>query len=465
LRYFFDITTTACWHGTPVGIARVEQELASRARRYLGPTVAFCIFDRQASRFVVLDEKFVSEVLSGNVRLDFEPSPPVGIRRRPHNVVLRNAKAYRLLQYIRGRPISRDQVAAIQADEFRRDVPRIPISLAAPWHAKLDSASIIISGGLDWNFKDLRSIWKLKRDRGFMYVPIIYDLIPIRFPQFVPPSYVDLVTDYFGELTWLADLAMCISKASQRDWLDHVNLLNRRCIPSQVFALGCDPESVKRTESPGDGLPFQLKGKRFVLYVSTIEPRKNHRLLYQAWEECIRANRVDSNRDRLVFVGRRGWAVGDLLHEIETNPLTRDTIVLLHGVPDAQLGWLYRNCEFVLFPSLVEGFGLPVVEALAHGKLCLTTDGGVLSEVGGELVIRLNPRDTLGWAATIARLMADPSETKDRENRIRTEYRSVTWDDSAAQFFGLLRDSVNLIRDSVGVNGPEGSFGTLASGA
>src|SRR5262249_5783009 len=143
----------------------------------------------------------------------------------------------------------------------------------------------------------------------------------------------------------------------------------------------------------------------------------------------------------------------------------RDTIVLLHGVPDAQLGWLYRNCEFVLFPSLVEGFGLPVVEALAHGKLCLTTDGGVLSEVGGELVIRLNPRDTLGWAATIARLMGDPSETKDRENRIRTEYRSVTWDDSATQFFGLLRDSVNLIRDSVGVNGPEGSFGTLANGA
>jgi glycosyltransferase involved in cell wall biosynthesis len=188
-------------------------------------------------------------------------------------------------------------------------------------------------------------------------------------------------------------------------------------------------------------------------------------LLYQAWEECIRANRVDSNRDRLVFVGRRGWAAGDLLHEIETNPLTRDTILLLHGVPDAQLGWLYRNCEFVLFPSLVEGFGLPVVEALAHGKLCLTTDDGALSEVGGELVIRLDPRDTLGWAAMIARLMADPSETKDRENRIRAEYRSVSWDDSAAQFFALLRGSVNLIRDSVGVNGPEGSVGTLASGA
>jgi glycosyltransferase involved in cell wall biosynthesis len=201
--------------------------------------------------------------------------------------------------------------------------------------------------------------------------------------------------------------------------------------------LGCDLSPIAASEAKAE-LPPKLQGKRYALYVSTIEPRKNHWMLYEAWDECIRTKQVDPARDRLVFVGRSGWAIGELLREIETNPLTRDTIVILHDVSDAQLTTLYRSCAFVLFPSLYEGFGLPLVEALAHGKLCVSSDTGGLSEIDDDLVMRLDPKDTLAWSRTIGRLMASSSECDDWETRVRTTYRPITWDDAANTFFNTI---------------------------
>ena len=242
-------------------------------------------------------------------------------------------------------------------------------------------------------------------------------MIAIRFLHFVVPAYTELLTDYFGELLWLADEAMCISQSTRQDWLEHARNLGAEPVPSGVFPLGCDIRST--SPQPAIELPSQLQGKRFALFVSTLELRKDHRMLYQAWDECIRTRQIDPARDRLVFVGRRGWAIENLLREIATNPLTHDTIVLLHDVSDGQLAMLYRSCAFTLVPSMYEGFGLPLVEALNYGKLCVSSNTGALSQIGDGLVMRLDPQDTLAWSRTIALLMSCPSECDACEERIR----------------------------------------------
>ena len=144
------------------------------------------------------------------------------------------------------------------------------------------------------------------------------------------------------------------------------------------------------------------------------------------------------------------------MHEIETNPLTQETIVLLREVSDDQLAILYQTCSFVLFPSFYEGFGLPLAEALGYGKLCVASNTAALSEIGGDLVMRLDPKDTLSWSRTIGRLISSSSELKAWEERIRKHHRPLTWDDAANIFFnnvtapGRRRPALARFRDQGG---------------
>ena len=471
LRYLFDLTTTAQWRGPAVGIVRVEQELAVRARRYLGDDVSFCLYDRAHAAVVIIDDAVADDLIAGRIQVDFSVVQPPAqgslnqgyvnkTRRRLRAALLRNATAYHIFQMLKGRSFTREQILQFQAAEAgrlsqqglsgtlparRADGANVPLAELSHHPARLDTDTKIISGGLDWQHKDLRALWALKQTYGFSYCAIIYDLIAIRFPHFVVPAYTELLTDYFGELLWLADQAMCISQSTRQDWLQHARNVGARPVPSEIFPLGCDMRPTS-PQLPVE-LPPQLRGKRFALSVSTLEPRKNHRMLYTAWDECIRTKQIDPARDRLVFVGRRGWATDDLLREIATNPLTRDTIILLHEVPDEQLAMLYRSCAFALFPSMYEGFGLPLVEALNYGKLCVSSNTGALSEIGDGLVMRLEPQDTLAWSRTIGLLMSCSSECDAWEDRIRQRYRPTTWDDAANSFFKAVADpEINLKR-------------------
>lgn len=477
----FDVTTIAQWEGPAVGIIRVERELARHARRYLGKDVGFCLYDRLRGVILQIDHGVADELVAGRIRIDFsnKVAPPLEnpMRRQIRLALLRNATVYRLFQRLRGRAFTREQILQIRAgaqvkfmrQEVRRQIRLALLRNATVYHlfqrlrgrvftreqilqfraqaqvkfmrlkdlpcrpAALDPQTIIISAGLDWNYKDVRVLWFLKQIHQFCYCPVIYDLIPILAPHFVVPDYVDLLTDYFGELVWVADHAMCISQATKREWLEHAYRIGAEPVPSSVFPLGCDLPI--RAKKPMASLPPALWGKQFAIYVSTIDARKNHRMLYEAWEECLRTKLLDPNHHRLVLVGRRGWGIGDLLREIETNPLTKETIVLLHEMRDEQLTALYRASSFVLFPSLYEGFGLPLAEALGYGKLCVSSDTGALSEIGSNLVMRLDPKDTLLWSRTIGRLFSSPDEVKSWEERIRKDYRATTWDDAARIFF------------------------------
>lgn len=425
---------------------RAEQELARRARRLLGDELTFCIYERSRNQFFPIDDEAASDILDGRLRIDFAPEPPPArrnalnaVRRKIRRAMRTNVTLYQAFQRLRGRRYTREELLRIQREEFEGLSKRVEhLSRVSRGPANLDAATCIVSVGLDWQYKDVRGLWALKQSSGFRYVPMIYDFIPLSFPHFVSPGYDAFLADYFGELMWLADCAMCISLSTRKDWMRFCDGFGID-VPAHTFPLGCDlPGLPAQTE-----LPQALRGKRFALFVSTIEPRKNHRVLYDAWDRCVRSGAVDAKRDRLVFVGRLGWAVDDLMRELSANPATHGSIVVLNNVDDAMLATLYRECAFVVFPSFWEGYGIPVAEALGYGKPCFSSDAGSLCEIGGDLVVRIDPKDTIGWADAISHYMRSPTELDDWGRRIRAEYRPVTWDASAQHFFSTVKDAVS----------------------
>jgi glycosyltransferase involved in cell wall biosynthesis len=447
LRYLFDLTTSAQWTGAAVGIVRVEQELARRARGLMGSDLAFCVYERSRNRFFLIDDEAASEILQGRLRVDFAPASPSArttalnaVRRKFRRAMRSNVALYQAFQRLRGRRFTREELLRIQRQEFDGlSKRREHLSRVSRGPANLDPATCIVSVGLDWQYKDVRSLWELKQSCGFRYISMIYDLIPLSYPHFVSPGYDAFVADYFGELIWLADSVICISESTRREWTMFCGGFGIDNPTAHVFPLGCDLPAGR----PENDLPPRVRGKRFALFVSTIEPRKNHRVLYDAWDRCVRSGAIDAERDRLVFVGRIGWAVDDLMRELSANPATRDSIVILTDVDDDALATLYRECAFAVFPSFSEGYGIPVVEALGYGKPCICSDAGPLSEIGGDLVLRIDPKDTIRWADAISRYMRSPGELEDWSRRIRAEYRPVTWDASARHFFSTIEGAAS----------------------
>lgn len=452
MRYYFDISTSARWEGPAVGIVRVERELGKRAREHLGDALDYCVYDLTQDCFRIVPDDLARQILDAEAVIDFgqaavyAPAPSLagGLKAQLRRAALMHPLLYQSVQRLRGHHYSLAEIRSIKEREAAARRPAAPsrsrvklADIAAPV-AELDAKSVVISGGLDWEHKRLKAIWQLKQTHGFKYWAIVYDLIAINNPQWVVPGYVELLREYFGELLWVADGTMCISEATRREverFSDESGVPSRF---SRSFPLGCDVAT--DIEPHKQDLPDALHRKSYALFVSTIEPRKNHRAIYEAWAAAMRQGRLDPERHRLVFAGRKGWAVDDLVREITTNPLTRDTILILNHVRDDVLAALYRNCAVTLFPSHYEGYGLPVAEALHYGRPCISSNAGALSEIGSpDLVLRLDPLDILGWAEQIALHLNDAQRCDAWAERIRENFAPVRWAEAADAFFTSVR--------------------------
>ena len=147
----------------------------------------------------------------------------------------------------------------------------------------------------------------------------------------------------------------------------------------------------------------------------------------------------------LVIAGRRGWRMDDLFAEMDENPAIRGVIHHLESPSDAELEWLYDHCLFTVFPSFSEGFGLPVVESLAHGKCCISSDTSSLPEAGQHHTQLLDPLDFAAWYDAIKALVGNPALRRDQEARIRGSFTMSGWRDTAETIRGTI-EATNAVK-------------------
>ena len=319
---------------------------------------------------------------------------------------------------------------------------------------QLGAGDTYLMVGAFWEFVGNPSWISGMRDRGAKIGTFIYDLIPITHHQYCMQGLTEAFTIAFAETVRLLDFALTISVYIGNEV--KVFLTSHGVPPLPTLAvplaheLRFEEEEVSRrsaatsTSTSARADSNYLQGIPFVLCVCTIEARKNHSYLFEIWQRMIHAG-IDV--PDLVFVGRPGWRVSDLMQQIEDSDYLNGRLHVLNGLTDGELSGLYDRCSFTVFPSFVEGWGLPVGESLAHGKVCVASSSSSIPEVGGDYVIYVDPSDLAVGYAEISRLICNPSELTRLELRISQSFVPRTWRDVGRDFFEKLNSLISTSAD------------------
>lgn len=414
---WMNVTTSANWNRPPVGIVRVEQELCLNLEKII-PEGFFkrCVW--QNDRFVEWfprKSNALNEVLVGG-----NGAPPM------MDTLLLSIGS--LFKPLRNRAV------------MGGGVPQVGLNVGGEAHQSETAnqpkwGDILISVGLDWDQSYTPNFYTLKEKHGIKIITCCYDLIPVLFPQYCVGDVSTRFKEYFNTLTWGSSAVLCISKQTQKDFLALCKQIGAPERPTEILPLGDNvPGNVGEVSDEIEN----LCSEPFILFVSTIERRKNHEVLYRAYHLLCRQGYRDI-LPKLVFVGMPGWGVNDLLKDIELDPETSDLIVQLNNVSDAGLSKLYEKAFFFAYPSLYEGWGLPVGEALAMGKAVMASDRGSLPEVGGDLVRYVDPWDAQEWADAILDWVQSPDMVIELEKRVVSNYSIRKWSDSADMVLNLIK--------------------------
>ena len=314
-------------------------------------------------------------------------------------------------------------------------------TLAVPAAAGQDVASFANAGdvlmalNLTWAMRGYDNAIAGVRARGVKVVRMIYDLIPTIKPQWLDPKFTRDATAWVRALLLGSDHVLTISEFTRQEIEHYCRECGFAVPPLTVVRLGDVMEGSAAGQSKPP-LPRFAPTRPFFICVSTIDVRKNHRLLYDAWTHLV-ARRGDECPD-LLCIGTPHLHVADLLHEIRQDRGVNRHIHLLHGIKDCELEWYYQNCQATIYPSKYEGWGLPVAESLGHGRMCLASNATSIPEISRDLPAFFDPYDVHGFVALVERVLDEPEWVRDREATIREKFRPTGWHETAAQVLGAI---------------------------
>jgi glycosyltransferase involved in cell wall biosynthesis len=262
----------------------------------------------------------------------------------------------------------------------------------------------------------MRTMRRIKERTGARFVCLIHDLIGIEFPSFVPPRQSRRHPLRMDSVARFADAVIANSAAT--------GIAFKRRYEAAGFAtpVVVAPLGIEQSH-PASAGPDKHRDLYFVC-LATIEPRKNHRLLFRLWHQL--AAERGARAPRLVLIGRRGWKSRAILAGQTVAP--SGLIEEHNSLSDAEVARLLVGACALLYPTFAEGYGLPVAEALAMRVPVLCSDLPELREVGQGVPEYLDPRDEPAWAHGV-RDYAEPGSLRRQTQMSRmTQWRAPSWE-------------------------------------
>ena len=180
---------------------------------------------------------------------------------------------------------------------------------------------------------------------------------------------------------------------------------------------------------------FQILNSKFILYVGTLQPRKNITTLIESFSQLINETNGDL---KLVIVGKKGWLYDKIFQKVRTLKL-EDRVILAGYIADSELSILYQNASVFVLPSLYEGFGIPILEAMNYGCPVIAANTSSLPEIGGDACFYFDPSDTIDLKNKIVKILEDKKFRDELIKKGKERIKEFSWEKCAEETFSLLK--------------------------
>lgn len=261
-----------------------------------------------------------------------------------------------------------------------------------------------------------------------LFVPMIHDLIPIEYPEYARPREPGRHKARLRTVISLADAVIVPTQPVRKSLQYYFTDLGRTEIPVWTVSHGVHEQVLQRLSK---ALPARQTAKPFFIYLSTIEPRKNHLLLLHLWRRMVKQRGKEAT-PQLILIGKRGWENENILDLLERCPALQELVIEENGLSDEDVAGLLKASNGLLFPSFVEGYGLPVTEAMSLGIPCICADIPVLHEIGEEKLLYIDPLDSLAWQKAIDDFTLRGPLWQAQKERL-TNWQPIDWTQSVSE--------------------------------
>ena len=331
--------------------------------------------------------------------------------------------------FFRGRLL--DRVPQLRTLPARMRVLRLPRKYADPLCDRYRFPIDLVTGRFDVLHGPAYELPYHRKGRSVVTVP---DLTFHLHPEWLGASWRDHFIEDVRSAIERADLFITISEYIRGEMIDHLGIPGDRIF---VIHLGVE----ERFSAPADPEERRLLINRYSLFgpyllsVATHEPKKNLSGLLQAYR--LLADRM-KDAPRLVLAGKTGWESSPVQEEVRSLGL-QDRVSRIGYVPNEDIPRLYRHASLFVFPSLYEGFGMPLLEAMAAGCPVVASHAAAIPEVAGDAAVLVDPHDPDAIARGMLNLLTDGDLKSELVRRGKERAKGFTWEETARRHLEVYR--------------------------
>lgn len=321
--------------------------------------------------------------------------------------------------------------------EVTENVPNVTLSVTA-WPKYWTQARLpwdIYAHKIDTLFMPIQQLPYI-RPKGVRTVAVVHDLAVHVFPDQYTYKNWALLHVFSAYVARQADAIIAVSQATADDIekyykrTAHVHVVHHGVDHQKFFPVREGEESSWQTLTSA----YPSLRKPYLLYVGQIQPRKNIIRLVEAFELL----KQEQPKLQLVLAGSHGWLQKPILDRIQTSPYSHD-IVLLGRVADELMSALYQHAHVFVMPSLYEGFGMPLLEAMASGTPVVTSNVSSMPEITGNAALCIDPQSVASIAGGV-REAQSKSESLRHQGIARA--KQFSWEETAQETFAILHNAL-----------------------